>query len=173
MTGRMKSLIPLVSLLLLLWPAPAARAQGLPELVARIEKALARKEPRWKIAPRGEQSAPNSIHLKSGSSHALIWVHVGESAKSAGEAFEGKTIAFGNTAGRRGKRATLPGFADENAMWPAFTPAGTTSIHFRQGNVYVELIAPSRAAAERFARLALEQVVEYQKSAAGGAGSRP
>jgi hypothetical protein len=165
----MKKLIPLVSMSLLLWLAPAVAAQETPKLLARIEKAVAEQEPRWKVA----QWAPNSIRLKSGGADAVVWVHVGESAKSAGEAFEGNTISFGSRTGRRGKKETLPDFADENVMWRGLAPGGTTSIHFRQGNVYVNLIAPTRATAERLARLALGQVVEYQKSAAGRAGGRP
>lgn len=169
----MHKLILSVSLLVAPWLVPGVPAQETEALVARIEKALAEKEPRWKVVPRSPQSDGHTIHLKSGRSHSLIWVHVGESARSAGEAFEGNTISFGNTAGRRGKKTRLPDFADENLMWPAFDGAGTTSIHFRQGNVYINLIAPSRATAERFARLALGQVLEQHQAPAARTGKQP
>ncbi|HEV3471548.1 MAG TPA: hypothetical protein VG148_19630 [Pyrinomonadaceae bacterium] len=169
----MKELFLSFSLLSLLsWPAPGAPAQEATALVARIEKALADKEPRWRIVPRSPQAVSHTIHLKSGNSHALITVFVFDSAKSAGEAFEGNTIAFGNTAGRRGRKTSLPKFADENLMWTGFSAGATTSIHFRQGEVYVNLTAPSQATAKRFARHALEQVVEYQKAPAGGREGR-
>lgn len=168
----MKKLILSFSLLSLLsWPAAGAPAQETTALVARIEKAFADKEPRWRIVPRSPQAVPYTIHLKSGSSHILVTVFVLDSAKSAGEAFEGNNIAFGNMAGRRARKTRLPNFADENLMW-TLSAGGMTSIHFRQGEVYGEITAPSQATAKRFARHALEQVVEYQKALADGREGR-
>jgi hypothetical protein len=52
----------------------------------------------------------------------------------------------------------LPKFGDENWMWTGFTASGTTSVDFRQGNIYIHVIAPTQVTAKRFARLVMERL---------------
>lgn len=160
----MKKLILCISLLPALCLTLDTYAQDKPALVAQIEKVLTEKEPKWRIDRKNVQLNPPVIHLKSRQGDILVYVWVTESAKTAGEIFEGNTIAFGNTMGARGRRVKLPNFGDENYMFTGFVVSGTTSIHFRQGNVYIHVIAPSQVIAKRFAQHAMDQIIESSKA---------
>lgn len=139
-----------------------ALAQERPALVTRVERAFAEKEPRWKPQERlNGQSGPELyvLHLKSAQGDALVYLWLMNSEKTAGEVFEGQTIAFGNGMGARGRKRRLPDFADENYLWTGFA-GSTAAVDFREGGVYVRVIAPSRATALRFARHVLRQINE-------------
>jgi hypothetical protein len=160
----MKKLILCISLLPGLWLAQSIRAQDKPILVLQIEKAFTEKEPRWKIDRENEQTSPPVIHLKSGNTDTLIWINIMDSAKSASEAFEGGTIAFANIMGARGRKNKLPNFGDENYIWTGFGARATTSIHFRRGNIYIQIIAPSQVTAKRFAQHVMDQIIKHNKT---------
>jgi hypothetical protein len=138
--------------------------QEIPPLVTRLETVFKQNEPRWKLQRPYVQLSPPVMHLKSGAGDALIYVSIMESAKAAGEAFEGNTIAFANTMGRRGKRTTLPNFGDENNVFTGFVVGGATSIFFRQGKIFINVSAPSKVTARRFAQLALGEILASPKS---------
>src|SRR2546421_9059466 len=133
-------------------------AQELPPLVKRLEKMFAQTEPRWKLQRPYVQSNPPVMHLKSAQGDALIYVFITQSDKAASELFEGGTIAFGNTMGAHGRKTVLPKFADQNYIFTGFVVGGTTSIHFRQGNVYIEVIAPTQVTTKRFAQRILDEI---------------
>jgi hypothetical protein len=160
----MKKLILHISLLSALCLVPITYAQDKPALVTQIEKVFTETEPKWRIDRENVQLNPPVIHLKSRQGDALVYVWVTKSAKTAGEVFEGNTIAFGNTMGARGRKVKLPNFGDENYMFTGFVVSGTTSIHFRQGNVYIHVIAPSQVTAKRFAQHVMKQIIESSKS---------
>jgi len=151
-----------ICLALILVPI-GTRAQEMPALVTRLETVFGKEEPKWKLERPYVQLNPPVMHLKSAQGDALIYVFIMDSPKSAGEAFEGNTNAFGNTIGARGGKSTLPKFGDENYMFTGFTASGTTSIHFRQGNIYIEVIAPTRVSAKRFARHVMDQILASEK----------
>jgi hypothetical protein len=159
----MKRLILCISLLSALCLVSDIYAQDKSALVMRIEKVFTEKEPKWRIDRKNVQLSPPVIHLKSRQGDALVYIWVMESAETARELFEGNTIAFGNTMGARGRKMKLANFGDENYIFTGFTASGTTSIHFRQGNVYIEVIAPSQVTAKRFARHAMKQIIEWRK----------
>jgi hypothetical protein len=139
------------------------RAQEMPPLVIRLETTFAKEEPKWRLERPYVQLNPPVMHFKSAQGDALIYVFIMDSAKSAGEAFEGGTIAFGNTMGARGRKSSLPRFGDENCIFTGFVAGGTTSIHFRQGNIYIEVTAPTQVTAKRFAQHVMDQILAYTK----------
>jgi hypothetical protein len=151
-----------VFLALILVPI-STRAQGMPALVTRLEAMFAKEEPKWKLERPYVQLNPPVMHFKSAQGDALIYVFIMDSVKSAGEAFEGSTIAFGNTMGARGRKSSLPKFGDENFMFTRFVAGGTTSIHFRQGNIYIEVTAPTQVTAKRFAQHVMNQILASAK----------
>lgn len=157
----MADLLPtlLTLVLLCLSPCVAATAQEKPELVTRLERVFAQKEPRWKLDRKHVQTSPPVLHLKSAQGDALIHVFIADSEGSAKDLFVGNTVAFGNTMGARGRRSKLPEFADENLMFTGFVVGGVTSIHFRRGTIYIQITAPSQTTAKRFARHVMEQIV--------------
>lgn len=159
----MKKLIFCILLLSVLCLTSDTYAQDKPALVAQIEKVFTEKEPKWRIDRKNVQLSPPVIHLKSRQGDALVYVWVMESTKTASEIFEGNTTAFENTMGARGRKIKLPNFGDENYMFTGFVVSGTTSIHFRQGNVYIHVIAPSQVTAKMFAHHVMNQIVESSK----------
>ncbi len=160
----MKKLILCISLLAALCFVPDTYAQDKPALVTQIEKVFTEKEPGWRIDRENVQLNPPVIHLKSRQGDALVYIWVMESAKTAKEVFEGNTIAFGNTMGARGKKIKLPNLGDENYMFTSFAVSGTTSIHFRQDNVYIQVIAPLQVTAKRFAQRVMDQIIKSKQS---------
>jgi hypothetical protein len=138
-------------------------AQEMPALVTQLEKVFEENEPKWKIERPYVQLSPPVMHFKSTQGDALVYVWIMDSAKAAGEAFEGNTIAFGNRMGARGRKSKLAKFGDENYMYTGFIVGDTTSVHFRQGNIYIEVIAPTQVTAKRFARHVMDQIVASSK----------
>jgi hypothetical protein len=147
-------------LFVLLFSPVRIYGQEIPVLVTRLEKVFKQNEPKWKLQRPYVQLRPPVMHLKSSLGDALIYVEIMESAKAAGEAFEGNTIAFGNTMGGRGRRAKLPNFAEENYIFTGFVVGGTTTIFFRQGNIFINVSAPNKSIAKRFALLVLNEIRE-------------
>jgi len=49
-------------------------------------------------------------------------------------------------------------------MFTSFAASGTTSIHFRQGNIYIHVIAPLQLTAKRFAQHVMKQIIESSKT---------
>lgn len=130
-------------------------AQDRHPLMVRIEEGFKKAEPEWK-AQRATQ--PEALHLKSGKSDALIYVFVLPTADAAKDVYDGNNIALGRASGMRASKQKLSDFASEYMMW---TSSYWQQINFREGNVCIQVITPSRVTTTRFARAVLTQVRDF------------
>jgi hypothetical protein len=138
------------------------QAQEKPDLFSKIERTFKQEEPAWKV----ESTLPSntwdprtqSIVFHRGKIQASIEISIWRREIDAKDVFAATSLSFDNTAGKKMAKRILPKVGDENHIWTSRGSTPWTTIKFRNGNINVEVFAPSVMIAKRFARHILEQM---------------
>lgn len=135
--------------------------QKKPDWIVSFENTIKQKEKLWKIESQidnsGEEGSYNySFTLRSGKNQSSI--RIGRlPVPNLEETFGGLVIAFDNTMGKKAKKSKLENFGDEGFSWN-INQEGWTTIMFRKGEIFVDIFAPSKKTARRFADYVNEQM---------------
>lgn len=156
--------VGLILSVLVLAGSPSAAQKR--DIFANIEQTFRTKEPTWRLERvlpgKTQNPATESITLRQGTRQALIEVWIWVTAQDAHEMFAGQVIAMDNTRGTKANKRNLTNLGDENYMWTNPHSEAWPTVHFRQGNVFVSVFAPTVPVAERFAHYVLAQVSQPQ-----------
>jgi hypothetical protein len=147
------------------WACSSATAQKA-EVFSRIEGTFRTNEPTWKLEKvlhgPTDNPATESFTFRQGTKQASIDVWIWLTAKDAHEMFSGQVIAMDNTRGSKNMKRDLANLGDENYLWANPHSDAWPTIHFRKGNVFVSVFAPTIPLAERFAHYVLDEISQVQ-----------
>lgn len=146
-----------VALFLAVCLSPLGFAQTPSPIFAQVEKAIAEKEPTWKLAGRliSRKGQIVSYQWKSKKSSVKALIFVYETPEEAAKTYHNFDLeVFGL------KRTPLEGarldLGDENYVWKESGDGGLSGIDFRKGKVFVHINAPMIESAKRFAYIIAE-----------------
>jgi hypothetical protein len=140
-------------LIIVLFATQWASAQD-PSVLAQIESAVAKHEPKWKLVrkTRTRNGQYFGYQWKTRKSRIAVLVIFYKSAQDAANHFKGLPEFFdGDGLRMTVLPTTIPSLGDENYTWKDCCDKRFTGVDFRKGQVVVHVNATSMEIAQRFA----------------------
>ena len=154
--------VMLCLLLILVASSAGTTAQEKPGLFLRIERVFREKEPVWKVEriypSNTSDPITQSIVFRSGKGQASVDISIWRREQDAQDVFNGESIAFDNTAGKKKVKGTVRKLGDENHIWTNRGSSAWPIVKFRKGSIVVSVFAPTVAMAKKFAQYVLEEI---------------